>query len=184
MEIVILRVLTSSLKNKWYQYLPLVPLAFICIFIKTDRLAACTSLFLVFSATTRDPWDVSMLEEVLKFWHDGIDSLITSVTRSRGGTAGLEGLCQHLSAGTCVRALTSPQCSTRYCVYSSGWHCLSLGFTSPFSGTCLSEAQLCFLQFIPSWQKNSFLPALYTSCCITYIMLSGMHSFAELMLCW
>lgn len=56
---------------------------------------------------------------------------MTAVARSHpslwGGTqrnrrAGA--LCQDLSVGTCVKALSSTQCSTRYCVYSSGLVCL------------------------------------------------------------
>lgn len=164
-----LRELTGSLKNKWYQYLLLVPLPFICIFIKTGRLLpACTmssvfpvfdlfllfDLFPIFDLRIIGMWACN--EEVLKFCHDGICSLVTSVTRSQGGTTGPGSLCQSLSPGACVRALTSLQCSRRYPVYSSGLALLSLGVTLPFSGACLSEVRLahhCFLQFIPSYQR-------------------------------
>lgn len=57
-----LRVLTSSVKNKWYHSLLLVPLPFVCTFIKTSRLLPArtmSSIFPMFDATVKDHWNVS-----------------------------------------------------------------------------------------------------------------------------
>lgn len=121
------------------------------------------SVFLVFIATIKDHWDVRN-EEVLKFCRDGICTILTSVTRSQGGTGGLGGLCQPLSLGACVKALTSPQRSTRYPVYSSG---LALH---------IFRAHVAFLRclFVRGTAHTSLFLAVHSllpevKCCIIYI---------------
>lgn len=106
MEIVILRVLTSNLKNKWYQFLPLVPLALICIFTNNRQ---ASSLSLVLSATTKDPGDHAQRSvEILTRWnwqpHNISHKKPVRSCRLRGSLSAP--IC-----GTWVRALTSLQCS-------------------------------------------------------------------------
>lgn len=103
-------------------------------------------------------------EEALKFCYNGICSLITSVTRSQGGTAGLGEFLSVLISGCLCQSSDIPATPYKTPCALLRLALLSLGLTLPLSGACLSEVQLthhCSLQFLPSF-------LLEVKCCIIY----------------